>query len=74
MGGLSFFSWAPIRMRGLIREKYSINGTDAEDCMAYSCCICCARFQESGELDRQLGSPANPFQCVPLCMEEFTTD
>ena len=75
MGGLAFFmGLAPLRLRGHIREKYNINGTDAEDCTTYTCCPCCARFQESGELDAQLGEVANPFNCVPLCMEEFTTN
>jgi len=75
MGGVSFMvTMAPIRLRGSIREKYNINGTDQEDCTAYLCCPCCARFQESGELDAQLGQLANPLDCVPLCMEEFTTN
>eukprot|EP00008_Paramoeba_atlantica_P013898 CAMPEP_0201474838 /NCGR_PEP_ID=MMETSP0151_2-20130828/301_1 /ASSEMBLY_ACC=CAM_ASM_000257 /TAXON_ID=200890 /ORGANISM="Paramoeba atlantica, Strain 621/1 / CCAP 1560/9" /LENGTH=145 /DNA_ID=CAMNT_0047854749 /DNA_START=83 /DNA_END=520 /DNA_ORIENTATION=- len=79
MGGVAFWcygggAFAPVRLRGLIREKYSINGTDAEDCVTYACCPCCARFQESSELDIQMGDPANPFECVPLCMSEFTSE
>ena len=50
-----------VRMRGIIRERYNINGTDTEDCTVYACCPCCARFQESAELDSRLG-PANPLE------------